>query len=159
MTDVVDVTDQDSDTGVVYRLIYRSRDRIPVEGRRAELGALFSQARANNKRAGLTGALLLDDDWFVQTLEGDEAVVRRLFERIEADPRNDGVEVLEAGHVPARVFARWAMAQVADDRSSDIPLIAHADGISPAAPRGATTAAQEDVLRVMRDAARGPALR
>lgn len=159
VTDVAHSKGQHSDTGAVYRLIYRSHDRIPVEGRRAELGELFSQARSNNKRSGLTGALLLDGDHFVQTLEGEESVVRELFGRIERDPRNDSVEVLAAGPTGGRVFARWAMAQVVAHGEGDIPLIAHVDGISPAAPRGDATAEQEGVLKVMRDAARGPALR
>jgi hypothetical protein len=45
------------------------------------------------------------------------------------------------------------MAEVADDEGGDVPLIAHADGISPAAGRG-TTPEQDDVLRVMRSAVR-----
>ncbi len=46
------------------------------------------------------------------------------------------------------------MAKVANDGERDIPLIAHTDGISPAAGRG-TTPEQEDVLDMMRAAARG----
>jgi hypothetical protein len=45
------------------------------------------------------------------------------------------------------------MAEVADDGPGDIPLIAHADGISPAAGRG-TTPEQDRVLQVMRTAVR-----
>lgn len=137
-----------------FRLIYRSRDRIPPEGRRAELGELFSQARSSNKRSGVTGALLLNEAWFVQALEGDEAVVRALYDRITLDPRHDGVELLQAGEVPGRVFARWAMARVSEEGEPDLPLIAHQDGISPAAPRGDATPEQEAVLAGMRDAAR-----
>lgn len=147
--------DDQAESDSVFRLIYRSRDRLPEPGRRAALGDLFSQARSNNKRAGLTGALLLGDAWFVQTLEGEQGVVRELFTRIEADPRHDGVEVLEAGPVPARVFARWAMARIGDGDEPDIPLIAHEQGIGPAAPRGETSDEQEGVLKVMRDATRG----
>lgn len=151
--------DQPSGSGAdgTFRLIYRSHDRIPPQARRTELGALFSQARSRNKRSELTGALLVSDDWFVQTLEGDEPVVRDLYARIEADPRHDRLEVLEAGPVAGRVFARWAMARVADDGEPDLPLIAHADGIAPAAPRDRTTPEQEAVLEVMREAARGRA--
>lgn len=141
--------------GETFRLIYRSRSLLPLDGRRAELGELFSRARSNNKRSGLTGALLLTDDWFVQTLEGDEAVVRELYGRIEADPRHTDLEVLETGPVAGRVFARWAMARIAADGEPDIPLIAHADGIATAAPRGDGTVEQEGILKVMRDAARG----
>lgn len=44
--------------------------------------------------------------------------------------------------------------QVAEDGEPDIPLIAHVDGISPAASRG-TTPEQERLLDDMRAAARG----
>jgi hypothetical protein len=120
-----------------YRLIYRSHSLIPEQRRIEQLGELFSTARSNNKRAGVTGALLLTRNSFVQTLEGDERTVQALFARIKTDLRHDSVEVLESGPVAGRVFARWAMARIADqDGEADIPLIAHADGISPAAPRG-----------------------
>jgi predicted sulfurtransferase len=136
-----------------FRLIYRSRNLIPEDQRKAELGTLFGQARSNNKRHGITGALLLSDDWFVQTLEGDEDAVRTLFTHIEKDSRHDSVSVIETGQAE-RVFSKWAMARVAADGEPDIALIAHVDGIHRAA-RQRTTADQESVLDVMRDAARG----
>lgn len=137
-----------------FRLMYRSHNRIPAQSRQVELGALFTQARSNNKGRGFTGALLLSNDWFVQILEGDEAAVRSLFARIKTDPRHDSVVLLSADDVPDRVFSRWAMARVSADREQDIPLIAHEDGISPAAGRP-TTPAQERLLDEMRDAVRG----
>lgn len=142
--------------GVVYRLVYRSRSVIPEQERRAELGRLFTAARSHNKKRGITGALLLLDDCFVQTLEGDEGEVQALLARIRADSRHDALEVLETGLVDSRVFGRWSMAKVADEQDQpDLPLIAHVKGISPAAPRGDSTPDQEAVLQVMREAARG----
>jgi hypothetical protein len=140
-------------TEQVFRLMYRSRDLIPADGRKVELGRLFTEARSNNKKQGITGALLLSEDRFVQVLEGDEGAVRALFTHIERDARHDSVSVLESGTVPQRLFARWAMAKVAEDGEPDIPLIAHVEGIAPAAGRG-TTPEQEQVLDVMRRAAR-----
>ncbi len=137
-----------------FRLMYRSRDRIPADRRKVELGELFLTARSKNKKRHITGALLLSEDFFVQTLEGEETIVQTLFEQIERDPRHDSVTVLESGMVDDRVFARWAMAKVSADGEPDIPLIAHPDGIAPAASRG-TTPEQESVLQAMRDAARG----
>ena len=139
----------------VFRLIYRSRNLIPPDDRRTELGSLFSAARSNNKKQKITGALLVHGDWFAQVLEGDEAPVRALFARIEQDGRHDRVSVLEAGSAQ-RVFGRWAMARVSAEGEPDIPLIAHRDGISPAAGRG-TTPDQEAVLDVMRQATRDDA--
>jgi len=138
-----------------YRLIYRSHDLIAPEQRKTSLGELFSDARSNNKRLQLSGALLVSDDWFAQTLEGEEATVRALYAKIEQDPRHDQVEVLEAGPVAGRVFPRWAMARVSADGERDIPLIAHRDGIHAAAPRGEITEDQEGILKLMRDAAHG----
>jgi hypothetical protein len=140
----------------VFRLIYRSVNRIPAEQRKVELGRLFTQARASNKGQGITGALLVHGDWFVQTLEGEEEPVRALYAAITGDPRHTSVTLLQSGTVPGRRFARWAMARVSDDGEHDIPLIAHTDGIARAAGRP-TTAEQEELLAVMRDAVRSPA--
>lgn len=142
--------------GPVFRLIYRSRNRIPEVSRKVELGELFSHARSHNKKHSITGALLLLDDIFVQTLEGDEDQVQALLERIRADQRHDSLEVLDTTLIDSRVFPRWAMARVAAvDDEPDLPLIAHRDGVAAAMPRGDSTPAQDEVLRVMREASRG----
>ncbi len=139
-----------------FRLMYRSRSRLPDDGRRVELGNIFSVARSRNKASDVTGALLVTDGWFVQTLEGDETTVRDLFARIETDPRHDEVRLIEAHYVPDRVFSHWAMAKVAADGEPDIPLIAGAKGVTRAAGRG-TTPEADAVLDVMRAAARDAA--
>jgi hypothetical protein len=147
--------DAAQESGRVFRLIYRSRNLIPPDRRKTELGTLFSAARSSNKKQDITGALLVHGDWFAQVLEGSEAPVRALYERIQQDGRHDKVAVLAAG--PAdRVFGRWSMARVSAEGEPDIPLIAHRDGISPAASRG-TTADQEAVLDTLREATRDDA--
>lgn len=138
--------------GETFRLMYLSHDLIDTENRKRALGALFSQARSNNKRHDITGALLVSGDTFIQTLEGEEQVVRQVYETIRQDDRHDGVELLDSGMVPERVFGHWSMARVSEDGEPDIPLIAHTDGISPAAGRRISPAAAE-VLDVMRQAA------
>ena len=73
----------------VFRLIYRSHSCVAAEDERSELGDIFTTARSNNKRLGVTGALVITGDAFAQALEGDEAVVRELYTRIcgDAPPR------------------------------------------------------------------------
>lgn len=137
-----------------FRLMYRSHSLLPRDGRRQELGGIFSTARSNNKRLGVTGALLVSEDCFVQSLEGDETVVRALYGRIAADPRHEDVTLLEAGDVQGRVFARWAMAQVSQDGEPDLPLIAGQRGATPAAGHP-TTPEQDAVLDRMRAAVHG----
>lgn len=138
--------------GALFRLMYRSRSLLAPATSAVDLGTLFSEARAHNKSLGVTGALLLDGSSFVQVLEGEEEVVQGLYAAISADARHDAVELLTAGPADDRVFARWSMARVSADGDPDIPLIAHVDGIAPAAPR-ATTTAQDGLLDAMRRAA------
>ena len=141
--------------GETFRLMYRSHDLIGPENRKRALGALFSQARSNNKRRQITGALLVSGQTFIQTLEGEEEVVRGVYASIQKDNRHEAVELLESGVVPERVFGHWSMARVSEDGEPDIPLIAHTDGISPAAGRRITPAAAA-VLDTMREAATRP---
>jgi hypothetical protein len=138
-----------------FRLVYRSHMRIAPDGRKAELGAIFSAARSNNKRLGVTGALLVCEDFFVQTLEGDETVVRDLHDRIHRDARHERVAIISDDPAAARVFGRWSMARIGDEDEPDIPLLMNRDkgGISPAAGRP-TTPEQDAVLGEMREAAR-----
>jgi len=138
-----------------FRLVYRSHMRIAPDERKAELGAIFSAARSNNKRLGVTGALLVWEDFFVQALEGDETVVRDLYDRIHRDARHERVAIISEDPAATRVFGRWSMARVGDDDEPDIPLLMNRDkgGISPAAGRP-TTPEQDVVLAEMREAAR-----
>jgi hypothetical protein len=153
-TDVAQSADKPTSSSTIFRLIYKSRSRVPGPERDAELGKIFAVARRKNSEGGITGALLLYDDWFAQTLEGEEDAVRKLFARIEQDDRHDSVEVREQGFVAARVFSRWAMARVGEHGEPDIPLIATKNGVAEAAARGATPE-QERVLDVMRESTRG----
>ncbi len=141
-------------SATVFRLIYKSRSRVAASDRESELGKIFSVARRKNAAQGITGALLQYDDWFAQTLEGDEGAVRKLFAVIEKDERHDDVDVREEGVVNERVFARWSMAKVGEHGEPDIPLIATKNGVAEAAARGSTPE-QERVLTLMRDSTRG----
>ena len=138
----------------VFRLIYRSRSLAPATERDHGLGDILRVARTNNARLGVTGALLVYDDWFAQTLEGSEATVRDLFKRIRIDPRHDTVELRQEGPVNERVFARWAMARVAEHGEPDIALVATPSGVTPGAARKSSSD-QEAILAIMRDATRG----
>ncbi len=119
------------------------------------LTSLFSVARSANKKLGVTGALLINDDQFIQTLEGPEPAVRDLYAKISKDRRHEHIELLGSGDAPGRVFGRWAMAKMAAEGEPDIPLLTNVDkgGISPAQPRPATQA-QEAVLDLMRQSLR-----
>lgn len=149
MTAATPHTDDTAVDGPVFRLIYRSRSLVPAERRDAEIESIFRAARANNRALGVTGALLVYEDLFAQTLEGDAEVVRTLVERIARDPRHDHVEIIDTARIETRVFPRWAMAAVSPVGRPDISLVAARDGYTVVTSHG-TTPAQDRILEMMR---------
>jgi Sensors of blue-light using FAD len=138
-----------------FRLIYRSHSLLPDQGRdEAALAVILKQARTNNADLGITGALMLYDDWFAQVLEGPQAAVEGLYARIKADARHDGVRLNEAGPVAKRLFGKWAMAVVAEHHEPDQPMVATTGGLSQGAP-WKVTLEQEAILTRLRDLTRG----
>lgn len=140
-------------TGPCYRLIYRSHSLLaPAD--EAGLADILKVARHKNADLGVTGALMLYDDWFAQVLEGPEAVVETLYARIKADKRHDGVRLNEAGAAPKRLFGKWAMAVVAEHHEPDMPMVATTGGLAQGAP-WKVSLEQEAILTRLRDLTRG----
>ena len=142
--------------GPVFRLIYRSRLTIPAEDLKAEVAAILSAARTKNPGLGITGALVIWEDNVVQTLEGEESVVRGLYDTIHADPRHQQVDLVETSPGVERTFARWSMARVSEDEDADIPLGGNQweGAVDVSVPR-LTTPEEDAVISTMRDRVRG----
>lgn len=76
---------------------------------RAELVELLNVSRRNNARIGVTGMLLYKGGVFMQALEGPEAAVRALQERIGRDPRHRSVITVLEDWTEERQFGDWMM--------------------------------------------------
>jgi hypothetical protein len=94
------------------RLTYFSRSQIDHGGRSTlhELGTILEASTRNNNEFGLTGALVFDERWFLQTLEGKRTAVWNTFRRIEADERHSDVTVVDARNIHERIFGSWWLA-------------------------------------------------
>ena len=101
-----------TETSPLHRLVYCSRNAIADADADAarEVGHILEVSRRNNRRDGVTGALLYDEGCFAQVLEGPLAAVERTFARIQRDFRHADVTVLEVVRVDARLFGDWSMA-------------------------------------------------
>lgn len=141
-------------SAAVFRLIYRSRSNISDVNKDRELGEILRVARTANAAKGITGALLLYDNWFAQVLEGEEQAVRKLFNVIKADPRHGNVGLTQEDHVPTRAFGRWAMANVGEHGSPDVPRIATPTGTTEGAS-WRLDEAQEKLASILRNLTRG----
>ena len=143
--------------GECFRLIYRSHSLIPATGPDEGsngLADILRIARSNNVSLGVTGALMLYDDWFAQVLEGPQDVVETLFGRIRTDKRHNSLRLDQAETVPGRLFDKWAMAIVAEHNEPDMPMVATTGGLAQCAP-WKVTLEQEVVLTRLRDLTRG----
>jgi hypothetical protein len=88
------------------QLIYASR---PFGYDDLSLTGILLQARQNNARNGITGALICREDLFLQMLEGRRDVVTSTFARILRDERHVDVVNLLSTDIDNRLFAEWSM--------------------------------------------------
>ena len=91
----------------LFQLTYISRSTERFSAR--DLPELLEAARAKNLALDLTGALYFAAGRFIQVLEGEEAVVRKLYATILRDPRHTEVETVAARAIDERAFLTWRM--------------------------------------------------
>jgi hypothetical protein len=70
---------------------------------------LLEAARSNNAMRGITGMLLYVEGNFFQVLEGNEAAVTQVFDRIRADSRHVRVTQIICEPLFERAFSEWTM--------------------------------------------------
>ena len=92
----------------MFYLVYVSMAAENIS--KADLLDILAKSRENNSKAGITGMLLHKDENFMQVLEGEEAAVRALYQRLLLDPRHRGILTLVEGEREERHFADgpWA---------------------------------------------------
>lgn len=103
----------------VHRLVYVSAATEPFSD--TDLAELLAVARANNAARDVTGMLLYHDGSFMQVLEGEQAVVQAVFDKIEHDPRHTNAMILLREDVEERTFESWAMGFLPTASRADLP--------------------------------------
>lgn len=91
----------------LYMLVYSSR--AVEQADRVKLVDICAAAVKKNKRLGVTGVLLCVGNQFVQVLEGNQAIVKKLYDEIRRDARHTQCRVLYEGAISARAFPDWGM--------------------------------------------------
>lgn len=95
----------------MYRLVYYSRNHIAHDQAlfASNVEEILAKSRINNRRDGITGALLFNAGCFAQVLEGPLDKVEAAFERIQQDERHGDVSLLALDPIHHRSFSNWAM--------------------------------------------------
>lgn len=108
----------------LVRLVYFSRALIDTCDR-AEVRGLVAASARRNGPAGLTGALSVSDDAFIQVLEGPRHAVSTTLARIVRDPRHDDLVIADHRETGVRLFPWWAMAAPCDAGRVEGPALSY----------------------------------
>ena len=92
---------------MMIRLVYSSSARAGLAAQ--DLEQILHGARTRNAIHNVTGMLLYQDGVFLQLLEGHDADVRKIYDRIANDPRHHKLVRLLEETIEARDFPLWTM--------------------------------------------------
>ncbi len=92
---------------MLKQLFYVSRVKHVLS--ELEVRAILETSRRNNRRADITGCLLFSGRHFAQILEGEEAAVSELMNRVQADPRHSDMTIAFQNQIDRRRYQEWSM--------------------------------------------------
>ncbi len=91
------------------RVIYVS-EATQTDPTVAILADILATSDRNNRRDGVTGALVVTATRFLQILEGARQDLDRTLDRLRDDSRHHDIAILCRGPIHHRRFANWTMA-------------------------------------------------
>lgn len=74
-----------------------------------EIEDIVKVSQSRNAKMGITGVLFCANNYFFQTIEGNEPELRRVYESIESDPRHKNINKLIDEKVEERFFTDWML--------------------------------------------------
>ena len=92
---------------IIVRLTYISRynNHNPND----EVKKILAQAQQNNARNGITGALVFNHNYFLQTIEGSRPAINNLLRKLIKDDRHFSLQIIECREVDYRRWTKWSM--------------------------------------------------
>jgi hypothetical protein len=91
----------------LYQLVYIS-ERCKADGDQV-INDIKLQAESNNHKLNITGALLFNERYFLQYIEGELNAINSLYNTICSDPRHSNVRLLLHKEIAERDFSRWSL--------------------------------------------------
>jgi hypothetical protein len=100
-------TIQEREDYPIFRLVYLSRPTRPFTDE--DFDDIESKSVEANHLRDVTGLLIVDGERVLQILEGRESAVRKLYDKIEADPRHTVVKMIGPVKDDIRLLMTWNM--------------------------------------------------
>ena len=86
----------------------------------SDLHEILKVAQDNNQSIDVTGSLFYNGGWFLQVLEGPTDTLKKLYKKIEKDPRHKNSRIIYDEPARFRTFTRWTMNMTnLEDRQAD----------------------------------------
>lgn len=101
----------------LMRMIYCSEMSSGFSNK--DIEQILESAKRNNQKAGVTGLLCFNRNYFLQCLEGGRAEVNRIYHAILNDSRHRNILLLAYEEVVEREFSKWSMAYVPEVKMTD----------------------------------------
>jgi len=98
----------------LIRLLYCSKSTNEIEP--TVLESILDVSRKNNSRLNVTGLLCVDEQYFIQLLEGGCREVNDTYCRIVGDDRHEKLTLLYYENASTRMFPQWTMGYINNDR-------------------------------------------
>jgi len=92
---------------MIFQLAYKSK--IGNNLLSEEIDKILAHSKRNNYLVEISGCLVFFEKRFYQILEGEESVVRMLYDKIQLDKRHHAVEKLSEENTNTRLFSDWGM--------------------------------------------------
>jgi len=89
----------------MHRFVYVSTAARPLSAQ--QIADFAGACHRNDRRAGLTGLLVVHQGRVLHILEGDEAAIQRRVQKLQDDVRLTEMEVLQSREVKMRAFVDW----------------------------------------------------
>lgn len=91
----------------MYTIIYRSVAQPYLDD--LAVHSMLIKAQEKNEHLQVTGCLLYHNRIFIQLIEGDEDIIKDLFNDILTDDRHYQIDMLHSEFNQSRLFANWSM--------------------------------------------------
>ncbi len=92
---------------IIMRLTYISR--YNNHNPNGEVSRILAQAQQNNAYNGITGALIFNHNYFLQSIEGARPVINDLLRKLVQDNRHFSLQVIECTEIEQRRWDKWSM--------------------------------------------------
>jgi hypothetical protein len=90
---------------VLHRVIYASEAVGPTGVSTLSIAQILGASEVNNRRDGITAAVMFHGGHIVQAIEGKRVDIDRLMRRLLADRRHTGLRILIDTPIPARALS------------------------------------------------------